>query len=87
MTFDDAMRDYGNDKPDLRFGMKLANVKVKGEVQALVLNEVPFKIFEEAETIIAVIVKGGSEYTRKQLDELTDWVKRPQIGNERPGYM
>jgi len=80
MTFDDAMRDYGNDKPDLRFSMKLANVKVKGEVQALVLNEVPFKIFEEAETIIAVTVKGGAEYTRKQLDELTDWVKRPQIG-------
>ncbi len=80
MTFDDAMRDYGNDKPDLRFGMKLANVKIKGEVQALVLNEVPFKIFEEAETIIAITVKGGAEYSRKQLDELTEWVKRPQIG-------
>ena len=80
MTFDEAMRDYGNDKPDLRFEMKLCNVKVKHEIQAQVLNEVSFKIFEEAETIIGITVKGASEYTRKQLDELTEWVKRPQIG-------
>lgn len=95
MTFDDAMRDYGNDKPDLRFGMKLANVKVKGEFQTLVetipyeakpgetppqRSTVSFKLFEEAETIIAVTVKDGADYSRKQIDELTEWVKRPQIG-------
>ena len=80
MTFDDAMRDYGNDKPDLRFGMKLANLKVKGEVQAKVLHEVPFPVLEAAQTIIGVTVKGAAGYSRKQLDELTEWVKRPQIG-------
>ncbi len=80
MTWDDAMRDYGNDKPDIRFGMKLANMKVWGEHEAIVLAEVPFKIFEEAETIIGITVKGASEWTRKQIDALTDWVKRPQIG-------
>lgn len=80
MTFDEAMRDYGNDKPDLRFGMKLNNIKVKKEVQATVLNEVAFKVFEDAETIIGITVKGAADYSRKQLDELTEWVKRPQIG-------
>jgi aspartyl-tRNA synthetase len=95
MTFDEAMRDYGNDKPDLRFGMKLANVKVKGEFQTLVETipyeakpgEVPpqrstisFKLFDEAETIIAVTVKDAADYSRRQIDELTEWVKRPQIG-------
>jgi aspartyl-tRNA synthetase len=80
MSWDDAMRDYGNDKPDIRFGMKLANMKMKSKYHAIVLAEVPFKIFEEAETIIGITVKGGSEWTRKQLDELTEWVKRPQVG-------
>ncbi len=80
MTWDDAMRDYGNDKPDIRFGMKLANMKVRGEYAAMALAEASFKVFEEAETIIGVTVKGGAEWTRKQLDELTEWVKRPQIG-------
>ena len=80
MSWDESMRDYGNDKPDLRFGMKLNNLKLNNDVQALVLNEVPFKVFEEAETIIGITVKGASEYTRKQLDELTEWVKRPQVG-------
>ncbi len=80
MTWEDAMRDYGNDKPDIRFGMKLANMKVRGDYQDLVLADVPFKIFEDAQTIIGVTVPGGAEWTRKQLDELTEWVKRPQIG-------
>ena len=80
MTWDDAMRDYGNDKPDLRFEMKLQNLKVNGEVNALVLNEVPFKVLEEAQSVIGITVKGASEWSRKQLDELTEWVKRPQIG-------
>lgn len=73
MTFDDAMEYYGNDKPDIRFEMKLVNlndtVKEKG-----------FKVFDDAELVVAIAAKGCVDYTRKQLDELTEWVKRPQIG-------
>ncbi|MBK7130981.1 MAG: aspartate--tRNA ligase [Crocinitomicaceae bacterium] len=73
MTFADAMKKYGSDKPDIRFGMEFAE-----------MNEVAkgknFAIFDDAELIIGIVAKGCSEYTRKQLDELTDWVKRPQIG-------
>jgi aspartyl-tRNA synthetase len=73
MTWDDAMEFYGNDKPDIRFEMKLVNLSdtVKGN---------GFKVFDEAELVVAICAKGCAEYTRKQLDELTDWVKRPQIG-------
>jgi len=73
MTWEDAMEFYGNDKPDIRFEMKLVNFTdlVKGQ---------GFKVFDEAELVVAINAKGQSEYTRKQLDELTDWVKRPQIG-------
>jgi aspartyl-tRNA synthetase len=73
MTFEDAMNLYGNDKPDLRFDMKIHEVteKVKGK---------GFSIFENAPYIGGICAEGCSEYTRKQLDELTDWVKRPQIG-------
>jgi aspartyl-tRNA synthetase len=80
MTWDDAMWHYGNDKPDIRFGMKLKNLKAEGRVHAEVLNAVDFKVFAETETILAIAVPGAGEYTRKQLDELTEWVKRPQIG-------
>lgn len=80
MTWDDAMWSYGNDKPDIRFGMTINNCKAKGEVHCNVLNGVDFKVFSEAESILAITVPGASEYTRKQLDELTEWVKRPQIG-------
>jgi aspartyl-tRNA synthetase len=80
MTWDDAMWYYGNDKPDIRFGMRLANLKAKGVVYADALYGSEFKVFNEAEAIIAIAVPGASEYTRKQLDELTEWVKRPQIG-------
>jgi aspartyl-tRNA synthetase len=80
MTWDDAMWHYGNDKPDIRFGMKLKNLKAEGKVHAEVLNAIDFKVFAEAETILAIAVPGAAEYTRKQLDELTEWVKRPQIG-------
>lgn len=73
MTWEDAMEFYGNDKPDIRFEMKLVNFTdlVKGQ---------GFKVFDDAELVVAINAKGLSEYTRKQLDELTDWVKRPQIG-------
>jgi aspartyl-tRNA synthetase len=80
MTWEDAMWNYGNDKPDIRFEMKLQNLKAEGKVLADVLNQVDFKVFAEAETIVAIAIPGASEYTRKQLDELTEWVKRPQIG-------
>jgi len=80
MTWDDSMWHYGNDKPDLRFEMKLQNLKAEGKVYCEVLNGVDFKVFNDAETILAICVPNSSEYTRKQIDELTEWVKRPQIG-------
>ncbi len=83
MTWEDAMWNYGNDKPDIRFAIKLTNLKSP-------FKEIPggeklpaatgFKIFDNAETVIAISVPGCSDYSRKQTDELIDWVKRPQIG-------
>jgi aspartyl-tRNA synthetase len=73
MTFDDAMEYYGNDKPDIRFEMKLVNLNDTAKNKG-------FKVFDDAELVVAIAAKGCAEYTRKQLDELTDWVKRPQIG-------
>lgn len=80
MSWDEAMRDYGNDKPDIRFGMKLKtlNTLVKGK---------GFRVFEEAELVTAIVVDGGADYSRKQLDELTEWVKRPQIGMAGLAYI
>ena len=80
MTFDDAMWHYGNDKPDIRFEMKIQNLKAEGKVRCTTLENTTFKVFNEAESVLAISIQGGSEYSRKQLDELTDWVKRPQIG-------
>ena len=73
MTFDEAMRDYGNDKPDIRFDMKLKNINAVAQNKG-------FKVFDDAELVLAINAKGCAGYTRKQLDKLTDWVKRPQIG-------
>ncbi len=86
MTWEDAMWNYGNDKPDIRFGMKLLNLKKPATVYAdkqgneALISGADFKVFDEAETVLAIAVPGCSEYTRKQTDELTEWVKRPQIG-------
>jgi aspartyl-tRNA synthetase len=86
MSWEDAMWNFGNDKPDIRFGMKLANLKKPDSVYkdktALsgLINDAGFKVFDEAETVIAIAIPGCSEYSRKQTDELTEWVKRPQIG-------
>ena len=80
MTFDDSMWHYGNDKPDIRFEMKLRNIKANNEVFCDGIRGSEFGVFNNAETVIAIAVPGAAEYTRKQLDELTEWVKRPQIG-------
>ena len=86
MTWEDAMWNYGNDKPDIRFDMKVLNLKKPASVysdkqdNAALINGADFKVFDEAETVVAIAVPGCSEYSRKQTDELTEWVKRPQIG-------
>jgi aspartyl-tRNA synthetase len=73
MTYADAMKYYGNDKPDTRFEMKFVEVNhvVKGK---------GFAIFDNSDTVIGICAKGAAEFTRKQIDELTDFVKRPQVG-------
>ena len=73
MSYADAMKYYGSDKPDIRFEMKIQEITelVKGH---------NFVVFDSAEYIGGICVKGAANYTRKQLDELTEWVKRPQIG-------
>ncbi|HMK26882.1 MAG TPA: aspartate--tRNA ligase [Chitinophagaceae bacterium] len=86
ITWEDAMWNYGNDKPDIRFDMKVLNLKkpvtvyVDKEDNADLINGASFKVFDDAETVLAIAVPGCSEYSRKQTDELTEWVKRPQIG-------
>lgn len=80
MTWDDAMEHYGNDKPDIRFDMTINNCKVKHDVLCGALTDLEFKVFNEAESILAITVPGAADYSRKQTDELTNWVKRPQIG-------
>jgi len=86
MSWEDAMWNYGNDKPDIRFEMPLLNLKKPASVytgrldHSGLINGVGFKVFDEAETVLAIAVPGCSEYSRKQTDELTEWVKRPQIG-------
>ncbi|MBK7310412.1 MAG: aspartate--tRNA ligase [Sphingobacteriaceae bacterium] len=73
MTYADAMKNYGNDKPDVRFEMTFVELNdvVKGK---------EFKVFNDAKLVVGICAKGAAEYTRKQLDELTEFVKRPQIG-------
>jgi aspartyl-tRNA synthetase len=73
MTYADAMKYYGNDKPDTRFDMKFSELNdiAKGK---------GFNVFDSAELVVGICAKGCSEYTRKELDELTEFVKRPQVG-------
>ncbi|MGY3791611.1 aspartate--tRNA ligase [Aquimarina sp. 433] len=73
MTYDEAMRTYGNDKPDIRFGMKF------GELNEVAQHK-EFKVFNDAELVVGIAVPGGASYTRKEIDKLIDWVKRPQVG-------
>ncbi|MBA9076538.1 aspartate--tRNA ligase [Rufibacter quisquiliarum] len=73
MTYADAMRLYGSDKPDTRFAMQFV------ELNDLVKNK-GFKVFDDAELVVGINASGSAHFTRKQLDELTDFVKRPQVG-------
>jgi aspartyl-tRNA synthetase len=116
MSWEEAMWQYGNDKPDIRFGMKLLNLrsaftlspeteerlgyftgnKQKGAAISQgglvikggsLISDAGFSVFDNAETVLAIAVPGCSEYTRKQTDELTEWVKRPQIGMQGLVYI
>jgi aspartyl-tRNA synthetase len=80
MSYADAMKFYGNDKPDTRFEMKF--VELNNVVKARLPNGQgkDFKVFNDAAFVVGICAKGAAEYTRKQLDELTEFVKRPQIG-------
>jgi len=73
MTFAEAMKQYGCDKPDTRFGMQFV------ELNDVTQNK-GFKVFDDAELVVGICAEGCSEYTRKQIDELTEYVKRPQVG-------
>ena len=73
MTYDEAMERYGSDKPDVRFGMEFVDFSPVAQGKG-------FGVFDSAEAVLGIVVPGSAGYTRKQLDKLTDWVKRPQIG-------
>jgi aspartyl-tRNA synthetase len=96
MTWEEAMWRFGNDKPDIRFGMQLANFKFPAHTfpqraaaaaVSLSYTHAGFGVFDAAETIIGMAVTGCAAYTRKQLDEITEWVKRPQIGMQGLVYI
>ncbi|MFM7511096.1 MAG: aspartate--tRNA ligase [Bacteroidota bacterium] len=86
MTWEEAMWKFGNDKPDIRFGIPILTLKKPASVfsdrtdNRNLIEGASFAVFEEAETVLAIAVPGAAEFTRKQTDELTEWVKRPQIG-------
>ena len=73
MTYDEAIKTYGNDKPDIRFGMKF------GELNAVAQHK-DFNVFNNAELVVGIAVPGGNSFSRKDIDKLIDWVKRPQVG-------
>lgn len=73
MKWCDAMDNYGSDKPDIRFGMTIHDITAQAQGHG-------FSVFDSVEYVGAISVPGASEYTRKQIDELTEWVKRPQVG-------
>jgi len=79
MSYADAMKYYGSDKPDIRFGMPFVEFKAPGN-QIDVVSGKNFGVFDQAEAVIAICATGAAAFTRKQIDALTDYVKRPQIG-------
>ena len=80
ITFDEAMRRFGNDKPDIRFGMEF------GELNTVAQHK-EFNVFNTAELVAGIAVPGGASYTRKEIDKLIDWVKRPQVGAKGMVYV
>lgn len=80
MTFDEAMKRYGNDKPDIRFGMEF------GELNDIAQHK-DFNVFNSAELVVGIAVPGANTFTRKEIDNLIDWVKRPQIGAKGMVYV
>ncbi len=80
MTFSEAMENYGNDKPDLRFEMKIRDLTINAKGKG-------FSVFDKAAYIGGICASGCSEYTRKQLDELTNFVQRPQVGAKELIYV
>nr|WP_298995728.1 aspartate--tRNA ligase [uncultured Allomuricauda sp.] len=80
MTFDEAMRKYGNDKPDIRFGMEF------GELNSVAQHK-DFNVFNSAELVVGIAVPSAASYTRKEIDKLIDWVKRPQVGAKGMVYV
>ncbi|MGI9525788.1 MAG: aspartate--tRNA ligase, partial [Weeksellaceae bacterium] len=73
ITYAEAMRRFGNDKPDIRFGMEFAELNDEAQGKG-------FKVFDSQELVVGIAAPGCSSYTRKEIDKLIDWVKRPQIG-------
>jgi aspartyl-tRNA synthetase len=78
LSYDEAMKFYGNDKPDTRFEMKIVELKIAEKINGIDAARCP--LFTDAPYVGGICVKGAAEYTRKQLDELTEFVKRPQLG-------
>ena len=73
MTYEEALQRYGNDKPDIRFGMEF------GELNKVAQHK-DFNVFNKAELVVGIAVPGGNQYSRKDIDKLIDWIKRPQVG-------
>lgn len=80
LTYDEAMRRYGSDKPDIRFGMEF------GELNAIAQHR-DFQVFNSAELVVGIAVPGGAAYSRKEIDALVNWVKRPQVGAKGMVYV
>ncbi len=80
ITYDEAMRRYGNDKPDIRFGMEF------GELNTVAQHK-DFNVFNTAELVVGIAVPDGASYTRKEIDALVDWVRRPQVGAKGMVYV
>ncbi len=80
MPYDEAMELYGSDKPDIRFGMEFVNLNSVTQGKG-------FKVFDDSEAVLGIVATECADYSRKQLDALTDWVKRPQIGAKGMVYV